>query len=239
MKNLLQWTPCIPIQALSFVGTHVRIDPLDLGKDVDLLWRGLSDDDDDDDPHEDFCPGSINARLKWFGLKPFQTSQDLKQVLEHIQETGGSVNVFRLVPSNQVVGMASYIGTVPEHGVTEVGYVAHGPKLCQTRAATEAHYLLAKHAFETMGYRRYEWKCNSCNEPSRQAALRLGFQYEGCFRQHRVTQVGENRDTSWFSMLDSEWPLRKAELEAWLSTDNFDESGKQRRRLSQIRESSS
>jgi hypothetical protein len=108
--------------------------------------------------------------------------------------------------------------------------------MAQSPAGTEAHYLLAKHAIETMGYRRYEWKCDSQNSPSRDAALRLGFQYEGCLRQHRVTAHGTNRDTCWFSMLDSEWPQRKTEFEAWLDPSNFDAGRVQQSRLDDIRQ---
>jgi RimJ/RimL family protein N-acetyltransferase len=102
-------------------------------------------------------------------------------------------------------------------------------------AATEAQYLLAQHAIEHMGYRRYEWKCDSQNKPSIAAALRFGFEYEGCFRQHRVTALKTNRDTSWFSMLDSEWPQRQRDFKAWLDASNFDDNGKQRKSLVDIR----
>ncbi|HVZ84375.1 MAG TPA: GNAT family protein, partial [Terracidiphilus sp.] len=98
--------------------------------------------------------------------------------------------------------------------------------------ATEAMYLMARHVFENLGYRRYEWKCNAENEPSRRAALRLGFTYEGLFRQHMVVK-GRSRDTAWFSMLDTEWPARKRAFEAWLDPANFDASGKQRSSLAE------
>ncbi|MBV8830147.1 MAG: GNAT family N-acetyltransferase, partial [Acidobacteriaceae bacterium] len=106
--------------------------------------------------------------------------------------------------------------------------------LQKTAAATEAMYLMARHAFEGLGYRRYEWKCDSVNEPSRQAALRLGFQLEGIFRQHMIVK-GRNRDTAWYSMLDTEWPLCKAVFETWLAPVNFDEAGRQKLSLSAVR----
>ena len=113
----------------------------------------------------------------------------------------------------------------PAHGVVEVGNMLFSPALQRTRAATEAMYLMARHVFEDLGYRRYEWKCNALNEPSRRAALRLGFTFEGIFRQHMVVK-DRNRDTAWFSMLDHEWPARKRAFEAWLDPDNFDGAGK-------------
>jgi RimJ/RimL family protein N-acetyltransferase len=119
----------------------------------------------------------------------------------------------------------------PEHRVIEVGNIFYTPRLARSAAATEAMYLMAKHAFEDLGYRRYEWKCNALNEPSRRAALRLGFSFEGIFRQHMI-QKGRSRDTAWYAMLDCEWPTRKARFERWLSPDNFDEAGQQRLRLS-------
>ncbi|MFC5920226.1 GNAT family N-acetyltransferase [Neisseria weixii] len=114
-----------------------------------------------------------------------------------------------------------------------MGGVFRQDKLKRTRVAAEAQYLLAKYVLDTLGYRRYEWKCDSFNEPSRKAALRLGFQFEGIFRQAAVYK-GRSRDTAWFSIIDSEWPQVKARFERWLADDNFDENGKQRLSLSEI-----
>src|SRR5437660_12230894 len=119
----------------------------------------------------------------------------------------------------------------PSLRVIEVGNIRYTPRLQRTREATEAMYLMARHAFEDLRYRRYEWKCNALNEPSRRAALRLGFRFEGIFRQHMIIK-GRNRDTAWFSMLDSEWPARKRGFERWLAPDNFDANGKQKAPLS-------
>jgi len=130
--------------------------------------------------------------------------------------------------------MASYLRITPAHGVIEVGYIWYSPALQRTRMATEAMYVMARHAFEDLGYRRYEWKCNALNEPSRRAALRLGFAYEGVFRQHMVVK-DRNRDTAWYSMLDSEWPAAKAAFEAWLQPGNFDAEGRQLRGLAELR----
>lgn len=133
--------------------------------------------------------------------------------------------------SGKALGMASYMRMEPNHRVIEIGSIWYSPALQRTRVATEAMYLLARNAFETLGYRRYEWKCNTFNEPSRRAALRLGFTYEGVFRQHMISR-GRNRDTAWFSMLDGEWPQRKRAFERWLEPANFDAQGRQRSALS-------
>jgi RimJ/RimL family protein N-acetyltransferase len=121
----------------------------------------------------------------------------------------------------------------PAHRVIEVGSILLTPRLQRTVGATEAMYLMARHVFEDLGYRRYEWKCNAQNEPSRRAAERLGFIFEGVFRQHMIVK-GRNRDTAWFSMLDSEWPTRKAAFERWLDPSNFDAQGRQKTSLSEL-----
>ena len=117
----------------------------------------------------------------------------------------------------------------PAHGVFEVGFITYSPGLQRTRAATEAIYLCGQYGFG-LGYRRFEWKCNNRNEPSKRAALRYGFKYEGLFRQHQVVK-GENRDTAWYSILDSEWPARKAAFGRWLDPANFDKDGRQKTSL--------
>ena len=115
------------------------------------------------------------------------------------------------------------------HGVIEIGNILWGPAIARSRVATEALYLFARHAFD-LGYRRFEWKCNNLNEPSKRAAERFGFSFEGIFRQHMVVK-GKNRDTAWFAIIDRDWPRLKAGYEAWLSPENFDDAGQQRRKL--------
>ncbi len=122
-------------------------------------------------------------------------------------------------------GVAAYLRIDPANGVIEIGHLAYSPALQRTTAATEAMYLMIRRVFE-LGYRRCEWKCNALNAPSRAAALRLGFTHEGTFRQAMVTK-GRNRDTDWFSIIDAEWPARRAEFERWLSPDNFAADGRQ------------
>jgi RimJ/RimL family protein N-acetyltransferase len=138
--------------------------------------------------------------------------------------------------SLRALGMASYLRIVPEHGVIEIGHIWFAPAMQRTRQATEAIFLLARHAFDDLGNRRLEWKCDSLNEPSRRAADRFGFTFEGIFRQHQVVK-GRNRDTAWYSITDGEWPLRRAAFEAWLAPENFDDAGSQRRSLTAVRAS--
>lgn len=130
-------------------------------------------------------------------------------------------------PQDRAVGYFTLLRIVPVHRVIEVGHVLYSPTLQRTPLGTEAQYLLARYVFETLGYRRYEWKCDALNAASRRAALRYGFIYEGTFRQYMIAK-GRNRDNAWFSMLDSEWPLRKRNFERWLSPENFDAQGVQR-----------
>ena len=135
------------------------------------------------------------------------------------------------VATGKAVGSASYLRIDPKHGVIEVGHIYFSPRLAQTRAATEAIYLFVANAF-TAGYRRFEWKCDSCNLPSRRAATRFGFTYEGTFRQ-AIVNKGRNRDTTWFAIIDKDWNggLKDA-FERWLDPSNFDEAGKQKQKLS-------
>ncbi len=122
----------------------------------------------------------------------------------------------------------------PEHGVIEIGHIWFGTALQRTPAATEAIYLLARHAFDDLGYRRFEWKCNAQNAPSCRAAERFGFTFEGIFRQHQIVK-GRNRDTAWYSIVDGEWPAVGAGFERWLAPENFDDDGRQRRSLAELR----
>ena len=133
--------------------------------------------------------------------------------------------------SGNAVGYLTLMQIRTEMRVIEVGHVLYSPALQRTPLGTEAQYLLARYAFETLGYRRYEWKCNALNAASRRAALRYGFSYEGTFRQHVIAK-GRNRDNAWFSMLDGEWPERKRNFERWLAPDNFTAEGKQKLSLS-------
>jgi RimJ/RimL family protein N-acetyltransferase len=157
----------------------------------------------------------------------------------HLEQKAASADAlfFSVVDrrSGRSAGYASYMRIEPAHRAIEVGSILYGPALQGTTGATEAMYLMARHAFEDLGYRRYEWKCNALNAPSRRAAERLGFRFEGIFRQHLIIK-GRNRDSAWYSMLDSEWPRCKAAFELWLDSGNFDAQGRQRMTLSALRE---
>ena len=132
--------------------------------------------------------------------------------------------------TTKAIGLASYLRIDPAAGVIEVGHINYSPQLQKTCAATEAMYLMMKNAFDELGYRRYEWKCDALNAGSRGAAERYGFTFEGIFRQARIYK-GRNRDTAWFAIIDSEWPQLKNAFEAWLSDANFDENGQQKASL--------
>jgi RimJ/RimL family protein N-acetyltransferase len=200
-------------------GRVVSLVPLDAEAHGEELYRGSNGDEVRDrlwdylfdGPYADLA--SFTANLK---LKAASTDMVFYAIVDN--ESG--------VP----VGYASYLRIEPAHRVIEVGNILFTPALQRTVGATEAMYLMARYVFDELGYRRYEWKCNALNAPSRVAARRLGFSFEGIFRQHMIIK-GRNRDTAWFSMLDSEWPARKAAFERWLEPRNFDEQGRQRERL--------
>jgi RimJ/RimL family protein N-acetyltransferase len=136
--------------------------------------------------------------------------------------------------SGRAVGVASYLAIDPQNGTIEIGGINYSPRLQKSPAATEAMYLLMRRVFDELGYRRYEWKCDSLNAPSRAAAQRLGFRYEGLFRQ-AMAYKGRSRDTAWFSVIDSEWPTLRIAFERWLDPSNFDAEGRQRVGLASLR----
>lgn len=157
----------------------------------------------------------------------------MERLIEEYVATPGWVS-FALVPAGgPAQGIAAYMRIDPVTGQVEIAGVLYARSLQRTRAATEAIHLAMRHAFDDLGYRRFEWKCDSLNEPSRRAAVRLGFRYEGRFRNHMVTK-GCNRDTDWFSVTDAEWPVVKAAHERWLDPANFDADGRQRTALSEL-----
>lgn len=155
----------------------------------------------------------------------------LQQVAEWIEkQTTLSDPLFFAVidpQTGQCLGRQAFMRIVPEHGVIEIGSILWGPGMARSRRATEALYLFARHAFDTLGYRRLEWKCNSLNVPSRRAAERFGFTYEGTFRQHMIVK-GQNCDTTWFAMTDGDWQRLKPHYERWLDPASFDAAGQQK-----------
>ena len=198
-------------------GRGVRLEPLG-EQHVDALYAALCGEDDD--------------RL-WtylFVERP-GTRDELASFVETMAADPEKV-VFAIVPveTGRAAGFGSLLRIDPQMGSVEVGWINLGRQLQRSRAATEAMYLLMRHAFDDLGYRRYEWKCDSLNEPSRRAAVRLGFIWEGRFRNALVYK-GRNRDTDWFSITDGEWPRVRSALEDWLDDRNFDQRGQQRVRL--------
>ena len=168
---------------------------------------------------------------------PFETLAGYRAFVE--AECLGEDPLFHAVvprSDGRAAGVAAYLRAEPEFGVIEVGHICYAPRLQRTSAATEAMYLLARRAFEELGYRRYEWKCDALNARSRAAAARLGFRFEGVFRQATIYK-GRNRDTAWFSLIDREWPAVRAAFERWLDPGNLDGAGRQRRSLVELRAS--
>jgi RimJ/RimL family protein N-acetyltransferase len=168
---------------------------------------------------------------------PFESAEEMGRLLAGAEDSDDPL-FFTLVglPEERPLGMASYLRIEPQMGSIEIGNIWFGTPLQRTTAATEAIYLLARHAFDELGYRRLEWKCNALNAASRRAAERFGFTFEGVFRRHLVVK-GRNRDTAWYSIVDDEWPLIRAGFEAWLAPANFDGEGRQRRSLAELRDS--
>jgi RimJ/RimL family protein N-acetyltransferase len=179
--------------------------------------------------------GADNGQLWTYLFKgPFTERREFDEYLRQLASSEDPV-CFAILDrrSAKAVGWATYMRIEPAHRVIEVGNIVFSSALRRTAGATEAIYLMARNAFEVLGYRRFEWKCNSLNAASRRAALRFGFTFEGIFRQHMVVK-GRSRDTAWFSMLDAEWPKRREAFETWLQASNFDEEGRQKTSLSAL-----
>jgi len=217
------WQPCPRPQGEVLNGDYCRLEPLDAARHGRELFAA-------------YAMAGDGRDWTWLPVEPFDDEAQYLAFATACQHSTDYVH-FAVIDqqTNRAVGTLALMRIEPGHGVMEVGYVVFSPLLKQTRMATEAHYLLMCYAFDRLGYRRYEWKCDSCNQPSRQAALRLGFQYEGTFRQMMVYK-GRSRDTCWFSIIDSEWPQVKAGFERWLAADNFTPDGTQRRKLDALRQ---
>lgn len=180
-----------------------------------------------------FAAATIGDAVSRFAYLPSDPPASVAVIADWIDRSQGSDPIpFAVIDkaSGRAEGWQQFMRIEAQHGVIEIGNVLRGPAIARSRVATEALYLFAREAFDVLGYRRFEWKCNDRNEPSKRAARRFGFTFEGVFRQHMIVK-GENRDTAWFAMLDSEWPAVRAEFERWLDPDNFDASGGQRSRL--------
>ncbi|MBS4751489.1 GNAT family N-acetyltransferase [Nocardioides sp. zg-ZUI104] len=214
------WEPRPWPAPVTLTGQHVTVEPLGSARYADLFATTCGPDDADLWTYRPVPrPGSL-AEL-WMHLAGLLEEPDLVP-FALVPQTGPA--------AGKAAGIACYARIVPAHGQVEIAHVLLSRDLQRTTAATEALHLLARHALDDLGYRRLEWKCDSLNEPSRKAAARLGFTYEGRFRNHMVTQ-GRSRDTDWFSITDAEWPALRAAHEHWLDPGNFTADGTQRSSL--------
>jgi RimJ/RimL family protein N-acetyltransferase len=217
-QDLATWTGVPRPDRVTLEGRYARLEPLDAARHgKELLASALE-------------PGA-GARFRYLFDAPPQNAADMTAWLDKAAASPDPM-FFAVIDkaSGTVHGRQSLMRIDPVHGAIEIGNILWGPGIARSRVATEALYLFAKYVFEDLGYRRFEWKCDSQNAPSRRAALRFGFSFEGIFRQHMVVK-GQNRDTAWFAMTSDEWPGLKARFEAWLDPENFDSGGVQKRKL--------
>ena len=204
----------------TLAGRSCRLEPLDVAAHADDLYRANAADD--------------GRMWTYLACGPFSTPEEYRAWMQHFVEDRSLVS-FAIVDAAtaHAIGVAAYLRITPEQGTIEVGHLAFSPALQRTVAATEAMALMMDQVFDDLGYRRYEWKCNALNTPSRQAAARLGFRYEGTFRQAIVVK-GRSRDTAWFAVTDGEWPRLRDAFAEWLDPANFDAGGRQRQALSAL-----
>ena len=208
----IDWRPVAAPMAAPLVGRHVVLRPVE-PDDADAL-HGVSEDP---------------AIWTYLPYGPFATAAEMRARLEEIARSADPL-FFTILRDGRPEGVASYLRIDQENGSIEIGHIWFGTPLQRTTAATEAIYLLARHAFDDLGYRRFEWKCNALNAKSRHAAERFGFTFEGVFRNHMVVK-GRNRDTAWYAITAEDWPRVRAGFEAWLAPENFDADGRQLRSL--------
>ncbi len=206
--------PCPRPARVVLEGRYARLEPLALAHADGLL--------------------AASADAKSFDYLFDVPPRDMADLRAWIESRSASEDPFYHAVVDKVAGIAggrqAFMRIVPEHGVIEIGNILWGPAIARTRVATEALFLAARHVFDDLGYRRFEWKCNNLNEPSKKAAARFGFTFEGVFRQHMWSK-GANRDTAWFAMIDRDWPRIRAAYEHWLAASNFNAAGRQRARL--------
>ncbi|MEO7352644.1 MAG: GNAT family protein [Marmoricola sp.] len=211
------WTPGEALVPVTLTGRTCRLEPL--GEEhVVGLYAAL-------------CVDSPPNIWTYMPSGPFADRESFVASIDRLHTIPAMVAMAIVLPDGTPVGIATFLRIDHVNGTAEVGHISYGSALQRTTAATEAMYLMAAHAFDVVGVRRYEWKCDSLNEASRRAAIRLGFTYEGTFRQ-AVVYKGRNRDTAWFAITDDEWPRIKAGFERWLDEANFDHTGLQRTPLS-------
>ena len=199
-----------------------------------VTLRPVRPDDADDLYAVSHAPEGDPTIWTYLSDGPYASPEQMRAMLERASQTDDPLFFTVVRNSDQrPLGAASYMRITPEFGVIEIGNIWFGVGLRRTTAATETIFLLARNAFDELGYRRLEWKCNALNGGSRRAAERFGFTFEGIFRHHQVVK-GRSRDTAWYAIVDDEWPALRRAYEAWLAPENFDGEGRQRRRLEQL-----
>lgn len=217
---LPDWTPPPRIAHVTLSGRFCRVEPLDVARHADALFAANALD-------------TTGAGWTYLTAGPFADLAAYRAWVEKVAPVADpAFHAIVDLKTQKPVGVAAYMRIDPAHGVVEIGSLRFSPLMQRTPIATESMYLMMRHAFE-LGYRRYEWKCDSHNAPSRAAAQRFGFSYEGLFRQAMVNRQ-RNRDTAWFSIIDSEWPALNAAFTRWLAPENFDTQGRQRVSLSSL-----
>lgn len=221
-ENLKNWQPRPRPQRKVLEGRTVRLEPLNAEQHGDGLFDASSVPD-------------IDGRFAWLFDYPPESRAAFQPWLDKAEASEDPL-FFAVIDkaSGKVAGRQTLMRIDTAYGVIEIGNIYWGPLISRKPAATEAQFLFMKFIFDELGYRRYEWKCNNRNEPSKRAAERFGFKFEGIFRQHLVVK-GENRDTAWYSIIDKEWPALRRAYEAWLDPANFDGHGRQKRRLEDFR----
>lgn len=222
MSDLTQWRPRPRPGRVTRPGTYIRLEPLDPARHASDLYT-CSDVPD------------AEARFRWLFEYP---PTDMETFANWVTEAAASNDpmFFAVVDqkTGRTIGRQSLMRIDQAHGVIEIGNIYWGPEAARTPRATEALFLVACYVFDELGYRRFEWKCNDQNTPSKRSAERFGFQFEGVFRQHMVFK-GQNRDTAWFAMIDEDWPSLRAAMQSWLDPSNFDADGQQHKPLEEFR----
>ena len=209
----VDWAPGVRLEPVTLTGRTCRLEPLTEAH-LDGLYDAL-------------CVDSPPEVWTYMPAGPFAGREAFRAYVDHLASLPATIPFAIVLADGTPVGIAAYLRIDHANGTAEVGYITYASLVQRTTAATEAMYLMAAHAFDVVGVRRYEWKCDSLNQPSMQAAARLGFTFEGVFRQATVVK-GRNRDTAWFAITDHEWPALKERFERWLDPGNFDELGHQR-----------
>jgi NAD(P)H-dependent FMN reductase/RimJ/RimL family protein N-acetyltransferase len=220
-RALPHWQPRPLPERRSFQGLYSRIEPLDPVRHGEQLYAAL-------------CNESGTAAWTYLPANPPADRNEWRSRLEQYAASRDPLFFTLFEGSGHAAGICAYLRIAPEHGSIEIGHIHLSPQLQQTRSATEIQYLLMRHAFDDLDYRRYEWKCDALNAPSRRAASRLGFRFEGIFL-NAIVYKQRSRDTAWFSITDDEWPRIRRGFEVWLATENFDAEGRQLHSLASVR----